>query len=185
MIEALTWTLSGALILFSIETVWLEPLVKSHVHRRLPSLIADTGSTIWTVEFGAIGISCGLLTVCLVFLLKTESLKSFRTFGTATTVVAAIVLSVIWFRVVGMGPTNPHSVTLQWQASTSVNIQGYNVYRKALPSGSEKKLNGYYLVRGLTFTDVEVDSGVRYRYTVRAFNGSESIDCTPVEVVVP
>lgn len=184
VIASITWTLSCALILFVIENVWLEPFVRSHVRRRVPSLIPESGSSIWTVVFGAIGISCALLLVCLIFLIKTEGFKSIWTFGAAAIVGASIALSVVWFRATGMEEAKAHSVTLKWNASTSSDVLGYNVYRKALPNGAEKKLNGY-LVRELNYEDQDVQSGVRYRYTVKAFNGYESAECTPVEVVAP
>jgi hypothetical protein len=183
-ISRVVWTLSAALILFTAENVWVEPLVRSHVRRHLPSVIPDQGSTVWTLVFGTIGVSCALLLVCLIFLIKTEGLKTAWTWGSVVVAGAAIMLSVVWFRATGMEPPKPHSVTLRWNASTSTDVQGYNVYRKALPNGAEERLNGY-LVRELSFTDGEVESGVRYRYTVRAFNGYESVDCTPVEVAIP
>lgn len=183
-ISGLAWTLSAALILFTTENVWVEPMVRSRVHRHLPSFIPDQGSTVWTIVFGAIGVSCGLLLVSLILLIKSEGLRAAWTWGTVVVAGAAMALSVVWFRTTGMEPPKPHSVTLRWNASTSTDVQGYNVYRKALPNGAEQRLNGY-LVRELTFTDRDVESGVRYRYTVRAFNGYESVDCTPVQVVIP
>jgi len=183
VIAGITWTLSCALILFAVENVWFEPFVRSHVHRRIPSLVPYQGSTAWMIVFGVIGISCAALLACVIFLIKTNGLNSVWTFGAVTVVGAAIVLSVVWFRATGMEPPKPHSVTLRWNASTSLDVQGYNIYRRALPDGAEKRLNAY-LVREQTFTDQNVESGVRYRYTVRAFNGSESADCVPVEVAI-
>lgn len=183
IISWLVWLLSSAIILFTVENVWLEPFVRSHVHRRIPSLVPYQGSTVWMIAFGVMGISCAALLVCVIFLVKTNGLNSVWTLGAVTVVGSAIVLSVVWFRATGMEPPKPHSVTLRWNASTSLNVQGYNIYRKALPNGAEKRLNAY-LVRDQTFTDQNVESGVRYRYTVRAFNGSESADCVPVEVAI-
>ena len=78
-----------------------------------------------------------------------------------------------------------HTVSLTWKASTSA-VDGYNVYRRVLPDGSYAKINGDNLVKGLTFVDVLVQSGVKYQYVVRASaHGQESVDSKPAEADVP
>ena len=78
-----------------------------------------------------------------------------------------------------------HTVTLTWKASTSA-VEGYNVYRRVLPSGSFVKINGDSLVYGQTFVDTLVQSGVRYEYVVRASaHGQESGDSGPAVANVP
>ena len=183
-ISWLVWMLSAALISFIAENLWVEPLVRARVHHHLPSLIPDQGSTVWAVVFGAIGLACAFLLVCVILLIKTEGRRGVWIWGTVVVAGLAMVLFVVWFRATGLEPPRPHSVTLRWSASTSPDVRGYNVYRATLPDGAQMRVNGP-LVSELIFTDREVESGARYRYTVRAFNGSESVDCTAVEVRIP
>ena len=77
-----------------------------------------------------------------------------------------------------------HTVTLQWEESTSL-VEGYNVYRRELPNGATVKVNKQ-LVKGDSFVDKTVVSGKRYRYTVKSYRlGKESVDSNPAEADVP
>lgn len=70
-----------------------------------------------------------------------------------------------------------HSVNLSWDASSSPNISGYNVYRAAYSGscGSFSKINSM-LDTGTLYTDTTVIGGTSYCYGVRAVNtsGNES-----------
>jgi hypothetical protein len=68
--------------------------------------------------------------------------------------------------------TQPHSVSLSWNASTS-SVIGYNVYR-AQSGGQYMRLN-QSLITGLTFSDIAVQSGTTYHYA------ATSVDSTNVE----
>jgi hypothetical protein len=62
-----------------------------------------------------------------------------------------------------------HSVTLSWNASTSLSSfpvegEGYNLYRRAA-GGECKKIE---LVKHSFYEDCQVDAGEKYRYTVTA-----------------
>jgi hypothetical protein len=80
--------------------------------------------------------------------------------------------------------TTAHSVTLNWQSSTSTGVTGYNVYRSTVSGG-------YYMLLGntgnLTFKDTSVQSGISYYYVVTALNsaGNESLYSNQVTAVVP
>ena len=65
-----------------------------------------------------------------------------------------------------------HYVSLQWQASPSTGVAGYNVYRG--PSG------GLYVkitnspTTGLTYTDFAVQAGLTYCYVATAVSSSNT-----------
>ncbi len=54
-----------------------------------------------------------------------------------------------------------HSVTLTWNASTSANASGYNVYRGTVSGGPYSLIAS---VTGLTYTDESVTAGATYYY---------------------
>jgi fibronectin type 3 domain-containing protein len=59
--------------------------------------------------------------------------------------------------------SNPHSVSLNWIASTSANVAGYNVYRAGAAGRPYTKLNSS-LVLGTSYTDAGVQAGQTYYY---------------------
>ena len=65
-------------------------------------------------------------------------------------------------------------------------VDGYNVYRSVSEGGSYIKINKDR-VKGLTYVDREVESGVRYCYVVRAVgeDGVESRDSNEASAAVP
>ncbi len=79
-----------------------------------------------------------------------------------------------------------HSVSLNWLASGSASVSGYNVYRAIGLTGSYSKLTAAPLT-GLKYTDATVAAGETYRYVVTAVNssGQESGFSSAVTAVVP
>lgn len=67
----------------------------------------------------------------------------------------------------GTAPTQ-HSVLLQWDASTSQNIVGYNVYRGTKSGGPYSRIDG--LDQNLSYTDQSVTNGDTYYYVTTAVN---------------
>jgi hypothetical protein len=69
--------------------------------------------------------------------------------------------------------TTPHKVNLSWNASTSSDIIGYNVYRAPFASscGSYKKINSG-LDANTDYSDAGVVSGSSYCYASTAVNSS-------------
>ncbi len=65
--------------------------------------------------------------------------------------------------------TTQHSVQLNWQASTSTGVTGYDVYRSTTAGGYFSLLAS---ITGLTFTDKAVQAGATYYYVVTAVNSS-------------
>jgi hypothetical protein len=67
-----------------------------------------------------------------------------------------------------------HTVTLTWDASSSPDISGYNIYRAVYASscGAYTKINGATLVTALTYTDSAVTDGTNYCYATTAVDSS-------------
>jgi hypothetical protein len=80
----------------------------------------------------------------------------------------------------------PHSVTLNWVASVSVNINGYNIYRSPTSGGPYTKMNSS-LALGTTYTDSNVVAGQTYYYVATAvdINNNESTFSAQAQAVVP
>jgi hypothetical protein len=195
------WGLAAALILFATENIWVDDLVRSRWHG-LPSLVPTEGSTGWVAAFGLMGISCAVLLVCQVFVLRDRSLAAVKKWSTVCVSVFALVLFGLWFWETGIGsssasPQKQHTVTLTWTASTS-RVDGYNVYRSESPGGPFVKINDALVrecssvkindktVQRCTFIDRHVTSGVKYYYTAKAVAGKQvSEDSNHVEADVP
>ncbi|MFZ0991874.1 MAG: choice-of-anchor D domain-containing protein, partial [Candidatus Sulfotelmatobacter sp.] len=77
-------------------------------------------------------------------------------------------------------------VSLSWIASTSPEVTGYNIYRKASVAGSYARINSK-LDPDTNYTDATVIHGTTYYYATTAVNakGKESDYSNRVEVVVP
>jgi hypothetical protein len=80
----------------------------------------------------------------------------------------------------------PHTVTLNWTASTSSNVTGYNVYRGTISGGPYTRLTSA-LVAGISYTDVTAKAGQTYYYVATAVdnNNNESAYSIPATAVVP
>ncbi len=78
------------------------------------------------------------------------------------------------------------SVTLNWLASPSSGVSGYNVYRRVGTTGNYTKINTA-LVNALTFTDSSVALSTTYQYAVTAVDvsGNESPLSSPATAVIP
>jgi hypothetical protein len=77
-------------------------------------------------------------------------------------------------------------VSLSWNASTSQDVAGYNVYRKTSANGSFTKINSK-LDSQTTYTDSTVLGGTTYYYATTAVNssGKESAYSNRAQVLVP
>lgn len=96
-------------------------------------------------------------------------------------VMLCMALASLFFSCEGNGNLNSqssvhsHSVVLTWDASTSPDVVGYNVYRSGVSGGPYTELNGSLPVAGLTYTDTAVLAGQTYYYVVTAVD-SEGIE---------
>jgi fibronectin type 3 domain-containing protein len=79
----------------------------------------------------------------------------------------------------------PHSVSLNWNASTSV-VAGYNTYRSQVTGGPYTKLNAS-LDAVTSYTDESVSAGQTYYYVTTAVDssGDESTYSNEVKTVIP
>ncbi|MGO9124478.1 MAG: beta strand repeat-containing protein [Terriglobales bacterium] len=84
------------------------------------------------------------------------------------------------------GTGTQHSVLLTWTASTSPNIDGYNIYRSGSPGGPYSKLNSA-LNSGTTYTDSTVTNGSTYYYVTTAVDSDsqESAYSNQATAVIP
>ena len=76
-------------------------------------------------------------------------------------------------------------VELNWSASTSNDVAGYNIYRS--PDGTNWTKINASLVASTTYSDSTVANGSTYYYAATAvdISGDESDETSPVEVVIP
>lgn len=85
---------------------------------------------------------------------------------------------------VGTSPV-PHSVTLNWIASTSPNVVGYNIYRGTTRGGPYSLLTAQ--VTGTTYKDTAVQAGQTFYYVATAVdsNSMESVYSNEATAVIP
>ena len=83
-------------------------------------------------------------------------------------------------------PPAQHSVSLSWNASTSQNVTGYNIYRGVKSGGPYSKINPV-LNASTVYTDTTVVDGQTYYYVVTAVNSSnqESGYSNQAQAVIP
>ena len=75
---------------------------------------------------------------------------------------------------------------LSWNASLSIDVVGYNVYRGLNSGGPYSRINSS-IANGTTYTDSAVASGTTYYYVVTSVNGNgeESIYSNEASATVP
>jgi hypothetical protein len=79
-----------------------------------------------------------------------------------------------------------HSATLNWVATTSSRVVGYNIYRSTTSGGPYTKVNSTP-IPGTHYTDSSAQAGQTYYYVTTSveFRGIESEHSTQVTVTVP
>lgn len=79
-----------------------------------------------------------------------------------------------------------HSVNLSWNASTSQNVIGYNVYRGLQSGGPYNKINSV-LDPNLAYTDTSVANGTTYYYVTTSVNSNdeESVYSNEAQATIP
>lgn len=89
--------------------------------------------------------------------------------------------------VTALAQVGHHSVELSWDASTSANIVGYNVYRGPTVGGPYTKINAGGLVAPTLYTDMSVTNGTTYYYvaTVVDSGGRESVHSNQAQAAIP
>ncbi len=188
----IAWGLASVLFFFIAENVWIDPWLRRKSHR-IPSLVPAALSGAWFLAFAIGGITLTLLVVWQILLIRNPILPNRTKIGTGTAMLVLLLLSVEWCRVTTGLPAvfrlqalrKTHRVRLTWKASVSM-AAGYNVYRGTTPGDNYVRINTF-LVRGLTYTDDAVESGVTYYYVVRAVDtrGYESVNSNEISAVIP
>ena len=192
-IARVAWMSAGAICLFTVENVWIDPWVAIRSHHRLPSFVPETLGGTWFVVLLALAITLTLAVFCQVLLMRDAGLTGWKKALTGIVVLAALILAGEWFVATG-GMTiveqihphrRDHTVTLHWQASTRKNVR-YNIYRGPTPGFHPDKLNSAP-VDGLIFTDTTAENRTRYYYVARAVEatGQESSDSNETFADVP
>jgi hypothetical protein len=191
-ITRIAWGLASVLFLFTAENIWIDPWLRNKSHK-IPSLVPEALSGVWFLAFAICGIALTLLVLCQILLIRDRDLRVWTKLRTGIAVLVVLLLSVQWFRVTSGQPAvfrqqasgKSHTVTLIWKGSSS-QVAGYNVYRSMIPGGNYVRINSS-LVRGLTYTDSTVVSGVTYYYVTRAVDDRsyESVNSNETSAVIP
>jgi len=176
-ITRFVWVLAAILFSFTAENIWIDPWLRNKSHR-IPSLVPEALSGAWFLAFAVGGIVLILLVFCQILLIRDLALDTWTKIGTGIAVMVVLVLSVEWCRVTNGLPSvlglqvlrKKHTVTLTWKASTS-EVAGYMVYRSRTRGGEYERIDTSP-VRGPSYTDAAVESGVTYYYVVRAVNAN-------------
>jgi hypothetical protein len=184
--------LASVLFIFLVENIWLDPWLRGKSHR-IPSLVPAPVSVSWYLAFAILGTMLTTLVMLQTLLIRDRALPAWTRVWTMFTVSLVLILGAQWFKVTNgqaalrhlQSAAKKHYVTLNWKASTSP-VAGYNVYRSSIPGGAYLKINSS-LVRELTYTDNDVQSGKTYFYVTRAVDpqGHESINSNETTVVIP
>jgi hypothetical protein len=93
---SLTWILTTALFVITVENVWVDPWVRFHFPD-FPSLAPEPPSALWIATFAAIGIICVVLLLGQVLLMRRPGVSRASKLLAGATVAAAVGLSVLWF----------------------------------------------------------------------------------------
>ena len=188
----IVWGLASLLFLFTAENLWADSWLRHKFHR-IPSLVPEALSGAWFLVFSMSGVALALLIVFKILPLRNRDIHLGTKIGTGVAVLFVLLLSAQWLLVTNRQPGllplpasgKSHRVRLTWEASPS-KVAGYNVYRSTTPRGNYLKINSS-LVRGLTYTDDTVESGVTYHYVARAADalGNESANSPEFTITIP
>jgi hypothetical protein len=180
------------LFFFTTENIWIDPWLRNKSHRTL-SMVPEALSGAWFLASAIGGISLVLLVGSQILLIRDRSLPVWTKIGIGIAVLVVLLLSVEWCRVTNGLPAllrletlrKTHTVTLTWKASSS-QVAGYAVYRSTIPGRNYVIINTS-LIQGLTYTDVNVESGMTYYYVTRAVDarGNESDNSNETSAAIP
>jgi hypothetical protein len=192
-IARIGWLFTGAGCLFVAENISLDPWLRQRSHRLL-SFVPEAMSSLWFLVLVVLAVALLLGVICQVLLMRESGRPWWKKVLSGAATIIAIFLCVKWMAVTGgmaegtwsVFDKRHHSVTLHWDASTTSNVVGYNIYRGTKKGRHEKKLNSLP-VNALVFIDTDVKSGKTYYYVARALNnaGNESVDSNETAATIP
>jgi hypothetical protein len=191
-VTLIAWGLASLLFLFTVENIWIDPWLRNKSHK-IPSMVPGALTGSWFLALMVGGIVLAFLVMCQILLTQDRSLSVWIKVGTGIAVLVVLLLSARWVRVTSgfpsgirlQSPGTANTVTLKWRASTS-QVAGYNVYRSITPAGNYVRINTSP-IRGTTFTDNTVESGLTYYYVTRAVDavGHESVNSNEASAAIP
>ena len=137
--------LAGAIFLFTVENVWLDPWIRAKSHHRMPSFVPESLSGTWVIAFSVLVMALILAVECQVLLSRDRGLAKWKKVLTGLAVLGSALLVGEWFVATGgrtlveqiPWPQRTHSVTLTWKASSTKNVR-YNVYRSEIRISSRQ-----------------------------------------------
>jgi hypothetical protein len=186
-----TWVLTFVLFVITVENIWLDSWLKARFPA-FPSLAPEPPSVFWILTFAVIGIVCSVLIVGQVLLMRRAGVSRAAKVVAGMFVLAALLLSVTWFRVTSGLAAVPHAMLLQkshpvkltWHASTTPGVT-YNIYRVNNRTGVTDQVN-HTPIPGLSYTDDTAVNGENYTYYATAVAGtSESARSNPAPANIP
>jgi hypothetical protein len=169
--------------------IWTTSLPNGTVETHFSAVIATTGGCRpfkWAIVSGSLppGITDTVSpTTAALYLAGTPTTVATYSFTISVTACYGHVSTESY--TVTIQAAGDHVVDLNWKASTSGSIAGYNVYRS--PDGSAwEKINASLLASTL-YSDSTVANGSTYYYAATAVNisGEESCKSAAVKVVIP
>ena len=191
--QRIAWLLAGAICLFAIENIWIDPWVALKSHHKLPSFVPEPLGGVWLLVFAAMSMAVLLAILCLIFVARDLGIAKWKKASVGGAVLLAVLLAGQWFLATGgtsfigqaKASRRDHTVTLRWNASTTPNVR-YTIYRGQQAGLHPDKLN-LIPTDKLSYTDTTADNGNEYYYVVRAVNsaGRESVDSNEIRVKVP
>jgi hypothetical protein len=189
----ITWWLAFVLALYLVENLWVDAWLRAKFPD-LPTLVPEALTPFWFGAFSLGGIVCVVLIVCQVLVSRHRRISLRGKVCSGIAVIAACGLWGVWFSATsGATPAaatragqSKHSVTLTWNASTSL-VAGYNIYRSTLRGRGYLKINAALVRDGLSYKDETVESGKTYYYVTRTVDmkGKESGNSAEVVATVP
>jgi hypothetical protein len=170
-IARIAWVSAGAICLFTVENLWIDPWVASRFHHKLPSLVPEELNGTWSSMLMALGIALVLAVLCQFLLIRDAGLTRPKKALTGILVLAAAILASKWFVTTGgmivveqmNSHRRNHTVLLHWHASNTNHVR-YNIYRGLSPGVHPQKLNSVP-IDGLTFKDTTAENKTKLRLT--------------------
>ena len=152
------------------------------------TLVASGGTTpySWSISAGALPAGLTLATASGTISGTPTTAGSFSFTAKVTDSTAPTAQTATQSFSITVAAGSAHSVLLNWTASPSSGVTGYNVYRSTVSGGGYAKTNSS-VVGGLTYTDAAVVNGQTYYYVTTSVDtsGDESTYSEEVQMVVP
>ncbi len=152
------------------------------------TLVASGGTTpySWSISAGALPAGLTLATASGTISGTPTTAGSFSFTAKVTDSTAPTAQTATQSFSITVAAGSAYSVLLNWTASPSSGVAGYNVYRSTVSGSGYAKINSS-AVAGLTYADATVVNGQTYYYVTTSVDtsGDESTYSEEVQMVVP